>query len=366
MLESQPHAPSDSEVKQLILFLNHSLRPQIKWSIDQEYPLVFCEENRKNLRVISQENEILSHAAFKPLWIRTPLGLFKVATLGNVVTHQHHRRQGLSQKVLQSCLDRAVSENCDFAILWTELYDFYQKLDFELAGYEISFVMEKEFQVPASSFRFIKMDKISPETFLKLYLKHSVYSLRSEEEVKQHLRIPNTSVYTAWDETHQLKAYAIEGKGMDLSKYIHEWGGDVSSLLGLFSYIRRERKTPITLISPAHSQNLIRHLSQYRKEIHRHDGFLGMIRLLNVENLFSKIAKYAFSLGINDFSFQTKNKTHVISMNGKTSKALSMKELTQLIFGSPKKNSGKLPFEMPKGEPQVFPIPMWIWGWDSV
>ena len=359
--EMKPRPPLELELKHVISFLNHSLRSKSNWSIDKEYPLVFCLENAKNLRIISKEDKVLSHAAFKPLWIRNPLGLFKAATIGSVVTHKDHRFQGLSQKVLESCLEQARMEACDFAILWTEIYDLYRKMDFELAGYEISFVIEKEFQAKSSSLRFMKTKNISSQALLKLYLKHSVYSLRSEEEIRKYLEIPGASVFTAWNEKNELKAYAIEGKGMDLSNYIHEWGGGVSELMSLFSYIRREKNTPITLIVPFHSQNLIRHLDQHKEEIHRHNGFLGMIRLLNTKAFFSKIKKYALSIGIQDFSFEETNKTFSIHIKGKTHSFASLRELTAFVFGIP--NHNKDSYEQLH---HIFPLPMWVWGWDSV
>ena len=363
----EPYAPSKGEMQNLIYFLSRSLRPHVEWSIDKEYPFVFNNENRENMRIISSENEILSHAAIRPLWIRTPMGLFKVAALGSVVTHEDHRLQGFSQKVITSCLEKAQRESYDFAILWTEIYDFYRPLDFELAGYEISFIIEKEFEAPKPSppLRFMQTNKIAPEAILKLYSKHSVYSLRKIEEVKKYLEIPNTQVFTAWDTFHQLQAYAVTGKGTDLENYIHEWGGGISAILPLISYVRKKRGKPITLISPFYSQNLIRNLNLHKEEIIRHDGFLGMIRLLDIENFFSKIKKYAQSIGVSDFLFQKKEDTYCLHENGKTFKTKSLKELTQFIFGSPQMKP-KILHPENSNEKTLFPLFMWIWGWDSV
>ena len=48
----------------------------------------------------------------------------------------------------------------------------------------------------------------------------------------------------------------VEGKGADLINYIHEWSGQVEALLDLFQYIRKQKNQAITIMTPAHSQNL--------------------------------------------------------------------------------------------------------------
>ena len=70
--------------------------------------------------------------------MKTPVGLFKVGALGSVVTSTDHRNQGLSTLTIESCLNAARQQGCEFAILWTNLYEFYRKIGFELAGSEMS------------------------------------------------------------------------------------------------------------------------------------------------------------------------------------------------------------------------------------
>ena len=133
----EPRIPTDAEVIQLLDFLNKNLRPQSDWSIADEYPLVFSPNNRTNLRVLVDQGKVVAHAAIKYHLIKNVLGLFKVAAIGSVVTDNQFRNQGYSQRVLQNCLDSAEQSGADFAVLWTDLFDFYRKLDFELAGQEV-------------------------------------------------------------------------------------------------------------------------------------------------------------------------------------------------------------------------------------
>ena len=68
-------------------------------------------------------------------------------------------------------------------------------------------------------------NKISIEPLMKLFSTHSVHSHRTHDDLRSYLEIPNTNVYTAWDTSNRLVAYAVEGRGADLTNYIHEWGG---------------------------------------------------------------------------------------------------------------------------------------------
>ena len=141
----EPRAPLDKEFPSVVQFLDKNLRANEGWSITAEYPTAFAETNRGNIRIITDEkDQVLAHALVRPMVLKAPAGLFKVAGLGSVVTSTDHRNQGLSTRTIESCLEAAREHGCDFAILWTNLYDFYRKMDFELAGSEISALVDKE------------------------------------------------------------------------------------------------------------------------------------------------------------------------------------------------------------------------------
>src|SRR5690606_160946 len=111
--------------------------------------------------------------------------------------------------ILKSCIEASEKQACDFAILWTELFDFYSKLGFEVAGSEISLQMGKNFQPPKKdNLKIIQGNKVAPQALLRLYNKHSLRTLRTEKDVARFLNIPNSSIYTAWNQaTNELEAY---------------------------------------------------------------------------------------------------------------------------------------------------------------
>lgn len=360
-----PRPPLDTEFPGVVKFLDSQLRPKEDWSITSEYPVAFSEANRNNIRIITERDQVLAHAVIKPMIVKAPAGLFKVAGLGSVVTSTEHRNQGLSSKTIESCLEGARAHGCDFAILWTNIYEFYRKFGFELAGSEQSVLLDRDVTIKDSqNLKFVDGNKVAAEAIHRLYGQHTVTSLRTVEETRKYLQIPNSRVYTAWDSAGALKAYAIEGKGADLNGYVHEWGGSVQALLGLFSHIRITQNRNITVIVPRHSQNLLRAFEEQKIAVN--EGFLGMIKILNPSNLFSKIKRHSRHIGIQDLVLEYQGGKYFIGNKDQIFQTESEHDIVRLIFG-PLKASQIHDFG-PHAEilEKVLPIHMWVWGWDSI
>lgn len=358
-----PRAPEEQEYSHLLQFLNDSLRPQKNWSIQEEYPTALNIQHRHNSRILVNDSKVVAHSILKPIIVKTPSILLKAGAIGSVVTHPEHRGKGLAQKTLLSIVEEAKNQSCDIAILWTNLYDYYRKLDFELAGSEISFQINKDLSTNASAFKYLSTSQIDPEAILKLYQQHSVSSFRTAEEIRLYLKIPQSRIYTAWDQRGALAAFAVEGKGADLQNFVHEWGGSVSALLNLFGHMYRERKAPFAVMTPAASVNLITQLYQKLQNIH--EGYLGMIKICREDLLFPKIQRAAYACGIKSFHIQPKDGGYLLEIDGDEVFIAHSRDLVRILFGPPQEPS-ELPPGMQKSANRLLPLPLWVWGWDSI
>ena len=360
-----PRAPKREELSSLFEFLSDHLRPSTQWSIDAEYPLALSPNNLQNMRIIKEDNKIVSHALVKPTIIRTPAGLFKVASIGSVVTDTHYRNQGLSQKILDECLEIAKGQKCDFAILWTDIYDFYRKVGFELAGYEYNATIDDSFAYSDPGLTIKNTNQVDPAALLRIYSKHTVGTIRTEIDIKKSLAIPQTQLYTAWDSAGKLKAYAVTGKGADLVGYVHEWGGSVHPLMTLFSHIQKQAAKPINVIFPHHSTNLHRHFIDNNVKIHK--GYLGMIKPIDLSSIIFKLIRSAKFCGVDDLVIEPYGNEFLLGIGEDTTLVPNINQLTQIIFGpaDPMKLSG-LTEPTRRLLERVLPLNMWIWGWDSV
>ncbi len=361
-----PRSPRETEFPQVMDFLNETLRAQAQWSIAAEYPTALTPQNIHNMRIIAEGEKVLSHGVLKPLIIKTPHVILKVGAIGSIVTEEAHRGQGYSTQIIQECLKSAAEQQCDIAILWTDLFDFYRKMNFELAGSEISFVLEENFGVPTSEgLRFMSNAKISPEAIHRLYSQHTVSSVRSIEETRKFMSIPQTQIYTAWEANGQLAAYAIEGKGVDLGGYIHEWGGSTTKLLALFSYIRKEKNRPVTVIVPAHSQNLIAHLKT--KPVTVNNGFLGMIKIVHFDQLSAKIKRSFRAEGVSAIVLEKVNDHYTFGIGTEIFTVKEETDMVRLLFGPlDYKDLQIFREETCEKIKKILPLPLWIWGWDSI
>ncbi len=359
-----PRSPREAEYSNVMTFLNQELRPDAQWSLATEYPTALGPSNIHNIRIITENEKVLSHAVIKPLIVRSPLVNFKVGAIGSVVTESHHRNQGYSKKIMEECLAECARQECDIAMLWTNLYDFYSKMNFELGGSEISFVFEQEFAAPTAHLKIMKSSQVSAEAIQRLYNQHTVTSVRTTEDFRKFLQIPKTITYTAWDSTGQLVAYAIEGKGADLTGYIHEWGGAVSHLISLFSHIRKEKGTSFTLISPAHAHNLINKVAAIPGVV-LNQGFLGMIRIVDSNSLFAKIKRAARTLGVVDLVLEKRGNDTAFGIGADQVLISDDRDLVKILFG-PAIEIPHLQENTRNTLEKFLPLPLWIWGWDSI
>ena len=362
-----PRAPTSAEFVEVVKFLDENLRNQSTWSVADEYPTTVNLQNLQNFHIIKDEAKILSHALVKPTMIKTRRGLFKVGCIGSVVTSDTHRNQGLSQHILKDCLNSIQQQGCELAILWTNLFDFYRKLGFELAGSEVSLVIEKPLPVLFPQYQIHQSNKVDSQALYRLYGQHSVSSIRTLDDFEKYLKIPACRLYTAWTKDNKLEAYVVEGKGADLQGYIHEWGGTIDGITALINYVRKSLNKPITVISPSHAQGLVRRLESLG--VKKVDGFLGMIKITNPQSLFNKVIRNARQeWGIENFNIEKKaDGFYYYGVGQNIFKTDSDSDMVRLHFGPQK------PSQLHDAGPELnaildrmLPLEMWVWGWDSV
>lgn len=360
-----PRSPETHEWTQVVDFLNTNLRQNNNWTITSEYPTAFSSNNIHNMSIITEDEKIISHAVLKTLIVKTPYAIFKIGAIGSVFTDPEHRQKGHSRKNIKYCTQLAQKQECDLVILWTDQFEFYRKMGFELAGFDYSYLLENMSPVKNKNLRFVAGNNVDPAALLKLYSQHSVHGVRSLDDFRNYLKIPNSNLFTAWDQNNQLLAYAVEGKGADLINYVHEWAGQVSALLDLFQFIRVQKNNVITVMTPAHATNLRNKLSEVASLSHQ--GYLGMLKIVNKAALLNKIKKAFRSEGFDKIVLEQQNQHCVLGFGTDLYTLENEADLIQLLFGP--LNINTLDFvshESKQKFASLLPMPLWIWGWDSI
>lgn len=367
----KPRSPQQHEFDHVVEFLNHQLRSDSTWPITSEYPTALTPSNIHNMSIITEEGssseqqKILSHALIKPIITKTPYAIYKIGAIGSVVTAPSFRQQGLSTLNMQNCLAKATAQDCDLVILWTDKYEFYQKFGFELAGQENTYIFDTAQAQRTENIRFIKGSQIDPQAILKLYAQHTVGSVRSLDEIQQFLKIPNSQIYTAWSNNNQLLAYAVDGKGADLQTFIHEWGGQVDALIDLISYMVKTENKSYHLMVPKHSKNLRQELDKLN--LFYHSGFLGMVRIHNFEAIAAKVKKAFRSEGYEQIILEKRHGQVVFGYGTDLYTLDHEADLAKILFGPTQIE--ELTFMKPETRQMfsaILPLPLWVWGWDSI
>lgn len=360
-----PRTPESHELVRVMEFLDTQLRQGNQWPIASEYPTALAPNNIHNMSIVCEDEKIISHAVLKTYIVKTPHTILKVGAIGSVVTAPEYRQQGLSTSNINKCLDLASKQECDLAILWTDQFDFYRKLGFELAGFDYSYIFNRTDAFKNKNLRFVTGNNVDPSALMRLYSQHTVHAVRTAEDFRQFLKIPNSNLYTAWDQSNNLVGYAVEGKGIDLVNYIHEWSGQTDALLDLFQYIRNQKDQPITIMTPSHSQNLRGKLSEVAEVSHQ--GYLGMLKIVNPEAFFNKVKKVFLAEGFEKPVFEKQGDQYIFGFGLDLYTLEKETDMLQLIFGPLDVNT--LDFvsnETKQKISNILPLPLWIWGWDSI
>ena len=301
----------------------------------------------------------------KTLIIKTPQAIFKVGAIGSVVTDPDYRDQGHSRKNIDNCIELAHKQECDLVILWTDQFDFYRKFGFELGGYDYSYVIDKTIPIENKNLRFISGNNVDPEALQKIYSLHTTQAVRNTEDFRQFLKIPNSNLFTAWSPENKLMAYAVEGKGADLQNYVHEWGGQVDALTDLLNHIYAIKQSPLTIMTPKHSQNLHRKLESIGA--FKHMGYLGMLKFINIDQILTKVKKAFRAEGFNNIVLEKQGSAFLLGFGTDLYTLTSEADLMQLLFGP--LEIGNLSFMTTEAQEKfakLLPLPLWVWGWDSI
>jgi predicted acetyltransferase len=360
-----PRTPEAHEWTHVVDFLNTNLRQNNSWPITSEYPTALSTNNIHNMSIITEDEKIIAHAVLKTLVIKTPHAIFKVGAIGSVITDPDYRQQGHSRKNIENCIELAQKQECDLVILWTDQFDYYRKMGFELAGFDYSYIFDKPAPLKNKNLRFVAGNNVDPNALQKLYSQHTVHAVRSIDDFRQFLKIPNSHLFTAWDQNNQLLAYAVEGKGADLVNYVHEWAGQSEALVDLFQYIHQQKNEVITVMTPAHSQNL-------RNQLHQasgfsHQGFLGMLKIVNKNSLLSKIKKAFIAEGFDKIVLEQQQDRFVFGMGSDMYTLENEADLIQFLFGPLNINSlDFVSVDTKQKLTTLLPMPLWVWGWDSI
>lgn len=362
-----PRALKPEEHLSALGLINSALRPNSPHEIEKEYPLVLGKKNIDNMRVIVSGGQVISHAAVYISTLRSGDLAFKVGGVSSVATDAAHRGRGLGSEVVRDCIRVMEKASCHLSILWTQRQDFYRNLGYETAGSSYIFKASAPyfFHIP-SPCRVIPYSPRYLPAITKIHRRDPLRTARSAKEYDTYLDLPRTNTLIA-KRDKDVTAYAVMGKGEDLRNCVHDWGGEAEDLLCLVrDFMGLTDKGELMILAPAQRSEFTQMLNRMR--IPKTFEYLAMMRVIDVEALSAHIGDHMSEKLGREFRIHPSGSEVTIRVGDEETMIDPPRNLVRVLFGPemPSKLLGGLSRETLSALDRALPIPLFIWGLDSV
>lgn len=213
----------------------------------REFPLLLGGDNAQRRLVLEAAGQIVAHAAWRPLRLRSRERAIATAGIGLVATHRAWRGRGLASLAVEQCVREARAHGLELALLFGAESRLYRRLGFVPAGRER---LTRPARVPVGLPGVIRRG--SPRDarlLLPLLERHELRVERTAEEFERLLAIPGVELFVLECGGVPL-AYCVAGKGRDLRGVIHEWAGDAAGVDALIRNVAARDPTIELALSP--------------------------------------------------------------------------------------------------------------------
>lgn len=133
-----PRRCEDAELSDMIALADAVMREGSDQSFLTDYPLVYAEENRENIRILKADGEMAAVVPFIPRCAKLGESRFDVGIISPTATSPRHRKKGYATLCLQDCLAVMARKSIDLSILWTlpATFPFYEGAGYRAAAHQ--------------------------------------------------------------------------------------------------------------------------------------------------------------------------------------------------------------------------------------
>jgi GNAT superfamily N-acetyltransferase len=229
------------------------------------YPQVFGPESRAELFGVFEGDVPCSLAACRTVSIHAESGPVAAAMVGSVVTAPERRGRGLASELLREVVQWARDGGHDVAMLWSDRWDFYQRLGFVPSGRQLEVALTPPRAALSCDIRAAGFGDLP--AIHRLHAHKPCAVARDIADLAVLLSAePMTTVVL--ERGGEVVAYACQGKGLDFDGWWHEVGGsdgDVAELItGAMGLLGQERAT---LMLPEYRGDLVAKLGPSVAEV---------------------------------------------------------------------------------------------------
>jgi len=364
-----PRGARVEELEEIIKLSNKVFRSTLEGDMGREYPLLFSEKNCENLRIIKEDNKIVSLVGILFSDILILGNKIKVCMIGSVATDPEYRGRGFATLLMQDSILKSAQEGADLMFI-SGGRGLYRRLGAINAGLYKTFHIDKT-KLPKSSLKVRKVDEGDIPKLLKLMESEPVRFLRSYEELKILLdcsMVVNRpgEVLIIEDNDIPLGYLAIQlSRKPEEVPHIKEIGGSRSAIIdSLYSILEIYKKDSI-LLDTLSSDTEISYIMGKLGIMGEDRGFAGTIKIINPKGFIRNLDPYfRRMLGEEHTNFSVEFNPPITFRFKDERFFIKEEDLPALIFGSIEKK-----IEIPEYLPMIkkifemlFPIPLVDYG----
>ncbi len=359
-------APAAEERDALYQWLNGGLRRGGWRRLEREFPTVAERGPLSGHVVALHEERFAAHALAHTAELRAGPHRFSVGMIGMVYTDPARRGAGLARRCIEAAVEEIRRRGAGLCLLWSELDDFYRRLGFVRAGREWFFWLERQalearVAAGASSLTVGAPGPHDWPALEALYAGHDAGALRPPGALRRLAEGPECTLAVARDGLG-IAAYAARGRGDDFPDIVHEWAGDPSAVMACLAALAAGRDW-LGVLCPPTARALLATLAAGGFRRFRND--LAWCRVVDAALLWRQLADHApplRALEVSGAGDQIACRGPDGEMDLDASVFLGWvlhgdepPALTRVVD-----EAGRIALR------QVLPVPLYLWGFDSV
>lgn len=336
-------------------------------SIAPEYPTLFHENAAGAFVTVEDGGATRAACAILPRELAIGAHRVRVGLVGSVVTDPAHQRRGHATRLLEAA-EKALRDNgCALALLWADDRGFYARRGWREIGCERDFVLTSDAieRLPASD-GCRAMRAGDADLIHSVHATHERRAERTPEETRSLLACPGMRVLVR-EAGASVTAYACLGRGRDLARVIHEWGGPADDVLRLVrahleEHVAAGRDDELYLMAPGAHGELHGRLAL--AGVPSAVGVLGVAKLLDARPLAEIAAK---ELGATARS-TTSSHPELVELAGPSGTVTILaEELVDVLFAARGERGAARDLATKLGtQPGALPLAPFVWGLDSI
>ncbi|MCX7796470.1 MAG: GNAT family N-acetyltransferase [bacterium] len=365
-----PRGARIEELEEIIRLSNKIFRSNMEGDMGREYPLLFSEKNCENLRIIKEDNKIVSLVGilFSDVIL---IGIkIKVCMIGSVATDPDYRGRGFASLLMQDSIVKSLQEGVDIMLI-SGGRGLYRRLGAINAGLYKTYHIDKA-KLSRGDLKVKRVNEGDIYKLLRLMELEPVRFVRSYEELKTILGCsmvvnrPGEVLVVEKNNSTPLAYMAIQLPKMQNEVLrIKEIGGSRSALLDSLYAVLETYNRDSLILDTLSSDTEIRYILEKLGIKGEDRGFEGTIKIINPKSLIKKLESYFRRMLGEEYSDFVIEFNPPITIRFRDEKIqIDENDLPALIFGSIEKK-----IEIPEQLTQIkrvldilFPIPLVDYG----